>query len=137
MGKSELCPLGKEITTKSECEDALKDAYLLGITLKSNDIVYGSWDHVPYQCSYQPSGDQGCLDTMHRWSSGLTARLLAGLNELSDRIPSHCKVGWIWLRIRCAERSVSNCTLPKVQTLRHLHCCGEWGELCEKNVSLK
>ena len=58
MGKSEICPLGKEITTKSECEDALKDAYLLGITLKSSALVYGSWDHVPYQCSYQPSGDQ-------------------------------------------------------------------------------
>ena len=59
MDKASLCYPGKEITTEDECKDALENTYLLGITLQSRtSLINGSWDHVPYQCSYQAGGDQ-------------------------------------------------------------------------------
>ena len=59
MEKVESCPTGKEITTEEECKNAMKEVYLLGITLGSRkNLVVGSWNHVPYQCSFQSNGDQ-------------------------------------------------------------------------------
>ena len=49
----------KEIMTEEECKNALKEVYLIGITLGSRkNLVSGSWNHVPYQCSYKSIGDQ-------------------------------------------------------------------------------
>ena len=59
MEKSAPCPSGTEIKTAEECNDALKWATQLGITLQSRtSLVNGYWGHVPYQCSYQYNGDQ-------------------------------------------------------------------------------
>ena len=59
MRKTESCPTGKEITTEEECKNALAEVYLLGISLGSRkNLVSGSWNHVPYQCSYQANGDK-------------------------------------------------------------------------------
>ena len=59
MKKAELCAPGMEITTEDECRDALGYAASLGITLGSRKtVVAGSWNNLPYQCSYQAIGDQ-------------------------------------------------------------------------------
>ena len=59
MEKAELCHSGAEITTEDECRSALKYASSIGITLQERkNLKTGSWDHVPYQCSYQAGGDQ-------------------------------------------------------------------------------
>ena len=52
------CPSETEITTKSQCKDAMKWAKELGITLQAGTKFFnGSWDHIPYQCSYKYTGD--------------------------------------------------------------------------------
>ena len=59
MDGGELCPSGTEITTENGCDDALKWASELGISLQNRkQLVAGSWTHVPHQCSYQSQGDQ-------------------------------------------------------------------------------
>ena len=59
MKKAQLCEFGKEIETEEECKDALAHVYLLGITLQSRkSLVSGSYDDIPFQCSYQSNGDQ-------------------------------------------------------------------------------
>ena len=61
MGKAELCPPGTEITTEKECKAALRYASSIGIFPPSygerKSLATGSWDQVPYQCSYQALGD--------------------------------------------------------------------------------
>ena len=58
MEQGETCPSGTEVTTKEECDDALKLASQLGIQLKSRKtLVVGGWSFVPSQCSYQAGGD--------------------------------------------------------------------------------
>ena len=54
------CPIGMDIDTDVECEDALLWAFDLGINLystRSSSVVSGSWGSVPYKCSYQSGGD--------------------------------------------------------------------------------
>ena len=59
MGKGQICPPGTELKTKEQCKDALKWVKALKITQgKRQDLVQGSWDHLPYQCSYQAIGDK-------------------------------------------------------------------------------
>ena len=57
MGKAELCPLGTEITTIEECDNALQWAPRLCISVQDNkNLVAGSWNGTwapPYQCAYQ------------------------------------------------------------------------------------
>ena len=58
MEQGKTCPSGTEVTTKEECDDALKLASQLGIQLKSRKtLVVGGWSFVPSQCSYQAGGD--------------------------------------------------------------------------------
>ena len=59
MSQGAKCPNGTEITTKEECDDALKFAPQLGIDLRGRKhVVYGGWNFVPPQCSYLAKGDQ-------------------------------------------------------------------------------
>ena len=59
MGRAEHCQSGTEITTQDECNEALTWASALQINLSGRkQLITGSWDHVPYQCSYQAGGDQ-------------------------------------------------------------------------------
>ena len=54
------CPIGMDIDTNVECEDALLWAFDLGINMyssRSSSVYSGSWGHVPYKCSYQSGGD--------------------------------------------------------------------------------
>ena len=59
MDERKSCPLGSEITTQDDCNEALKWASELGIALESRkQLVVGSFPNAPYQCSYFASGDQ-------------------------------------------------------------------------------
>ena len=58
MGKSEPCPEGTEITTEAECRDAFRFHVDLGIKFKSRkSFAAGSWNVLPYQCSYRAGAD--------------------------------------------------------------------------------
>ena len=63
MEKGEPCPLGYEITSEEECKLVMKKwRQDLGIKLKSSVIksmafAAGSWNVLPYQCSYRAGGD--------------------------------------------------------------------------------
>ena len=58
MGHGYECPPENEITTAEECTDALKWHLELGLNVvKRTALQEGSWDYVPYGCSYQAGGD--------------------------------------------------------------------------------
>ena len=58
MDTGKICESGSELLTEDDCTDALKYASELGISLLNRkDLQAGSWNHVPYQCSYQAGGD--------------------------------------------------------------------------------
>ena len=60
MGTNTPCPIGMEIDTSEECEDARLWAHDLGLNFyasRSSIVYVGSWSHVPFQCSYQSGGD--------------------------------------------------------------------------------
>jgi len=57
-GVAKYCAWDKEINSEAECRDALRFALAMGITLGDRDqLITGSWDHVPMGCSYQANGD--------------------------------------------------------------------------------
>ena len=62
MEKGEPCPSGYEITSEEECRLVMKNWRKdLGIKLKSSVIksmafAAGSWNVLPYQCSYRAGG---------------------------------------------------------------------------------
>ena len=60
MGNAQPCSPGTEIETLDECTDALTWSVDLGIQgwqTRFSVVQEGSWDYVPYQCSYQSNGD--------------------------------------------------------------------------------
>ena len=59
MDEGKSCPVGSEITTQDDCNEALKVASELGIDLQSRkQLLVGSFPNAPYQCSFLASGDQ-------------------------------------------------------------------------------
>ena len=59
MDEGKSCPVGSEITTQDDCNEALKVASELGIVLQSRkQLQVGSFPNAPHQCSYLASGDQ-------------------------------------------------------------------------------
>jgi hypothetical protein len=71
MDRGNECPSGTEITTSEECSDALKWSLELGLNVvKRTDLVEGTWDHVPYGCSYLSSDKafHWCKDDQSRFN---------------------------------------------------------------------
>ena len=66
MYPREPCPSGYEIISRDRCREAHEQAHLLDLTPKRS-LQFGSWDGVPYQCSFQV-GDDSAL----HWSSNST-----------------------------------------------------------------
>ena len=54
MDRANECPVGTDITTSEECNDALKWSLELGLNVvkRTSLVGPGAWDHVPYGCSY-------------------------------------------------------------------------------------
>ena len=89
-GKGEACSPGTEIISEIECEDALRYAPLLGITLNTRyTLVKGSWGNLPHQCSYQSNGDQAFY--FNREETNEASEFLNGWYKMI------CRTGKFWL----------------------------------------
>ena len=84
MGKAELCPVGTEIDTETECIDALNYASDLEIELRvsprSPKVSVGSWGFLPYQCSYRAGGDQSFFFNNRKGDN--TKHFLSGMHKM-------------------------------------------------------
>ena len=82
MGKAEPCPSGYEITTKEDCELAMKKYSLdFGIYFKSRKaFASGSWNVMPYGCSYRAGGDNSFYFNERKAKN--VRSFLSGMNKM-------------------------------------------------------
>ena len=82
MGKAERCPIGTEIETEKDCNEALNYASDLGIfpPSTSTKISVGTWGFLPYQCSYRAGKDHAFFFN-HRKGDN-TKHFLSGMHKM-------------------------------------------------------
>ena len=99
MGTNTPCPIGMEIDTSEECEDARLWAYDLGLNFynsRSSSVYGGSWTYVPSQCSYQSGSVSSDGDlTFHFNTRDIddVANFESGLYKMICRKGTNCDVG--------------------------------------------
>ena len=86
MGKAEPCPAGYEITTEEECRLVMKewrkdlDIKLKSSVIKSMAFAAGSWNVLPYQCSYRAGGDNSFY--FNKKKTDKVRSFLNGINKM-------------------------------------------------------
>ena len=99
MGTNIPCPIGMEIDNSEECEDARLWAYDLGINFyssRSSSVYVGTWNHVPFQCSYQSGTVSNAGDLAFHFNTqdnDDVASFESGAYKMICRKGTNCDVG--------------------------------------------